>query len=131
MISSKFFIIFFAIIAISVLFIDALAIKSDVCGNGKAPLAGYFCGRGPNRQDCPSSHHCVISPVDAYAVCCPNIEKREIKTVVDVSEKPGSCPPPNSGIGICIARCTDDSNCPGSQKCCGGCPRQCVPAVSL
>lgn len=119
----RFFFILSAIVAINALFIDAVAIKKDICGNGEAPLTGYFCGRGPNRRNCPSTHHCVISPVDAYAVCCPNIQED--------TEKPGSCPPPSDLFGICIARCTDDSSCPGSQKCCGSCPRQCVSAVSL
>ena len=41
------------------------------CANGEQPLAGYFCGRGPTRVDCPSTHECIIAPNDAYAVCCP------------------------------------------------------------
>ncbi len=34
----------------------------------------------------------------------------------------GSCSKPSEGIGICIARCTDDNGC-------GGCPRDCVQPV--
>lgn len=45
--------------------------KETPCENGKAPLDGYFCGRGPNRRECPSNHQCMIAPNDAYAVCCP------------------------------------------------------------
>lgn len=89
----------------------------SLCANGQSPLAGYFCGRGPTRQDCPATHECIIAPNDAYAVCCPR------------AEKPGSCPKPSDAIGICIARCTDDSDCAGDLKCCGGCPRECVEPV--
>ncbi|XP_060599583.1 uncharacterized protein LOC132753158 [Ruditapes philippinarum] len=32
---------------------------------------GLFCGRGPTSQPCPTGTYCEISPVDAYAVCCP------------------------------------------------------------
>lgn len=30
-----------------------------------------FCGRGPNRVDCPTGSECVIDPADRFAVCCP------------------------------------------------------------
>lgn len=30
-----------------------------------------FCGRGPNRQICPSNSFCVVDPAGAYALCCP------------------------------------------------------------
>lgn len=111
--------------------VHALSIKDDVCGNGQTPLAGYFCGRGINRRDCPSTHHCVIAPTDAYAVCCPNDrEVGDIEMAVEaVANKPGSCPPPSGMIGICIARCTTDDDCEGDEKCCGSCPRQCTKAV--
>ncbi len=46
--------------------------KQSPCKNGQAPLADYFCGRGPNRKNCPSTHTCVIAPNDAYAVFCPH-----------------------------------------------------------
>lgn len=36
------------------------------------PLSGYFCGLGPNRQDCPAEYYCNIHPADRFAVCCPN-----------------------------------------------------------
>lgn len=38
------------------------------------PLPNVFCGRGPNRQDCPSGYFCNIDPVDRFAVCCPQRE---------------------------------------------------------
>ncbi len=45
--------------------------RQSPCTDGKAPLNDYFCGRGPNRRDCPSTHQCMIAPNDAFAVCCP------------------------------------------------------------
>ncbi len=45
--------------------------SSSPCKDGQPPLEGYYCGWGPNRQDCPSTYTCVISVDDAYAVCCP------------------------------------------------------------
>lgn len=107
------------------LLVNSLSIKKDICGNGDIPLAGYFCGRGINRRDCPSTHQCVIAPNDAYAVCCPRQQEKEVRSV----EKPGSCPPPSHMMGICIARCTTDDDCPGENKCCGSCPRQCSAAI--
>jgi len=116
-------------IAMTTLFVNSLSVQTDICDDGQAPLADYFCGRGPNRRDCPSSHHCVIAPNDAYAVCCPHRQQKDIEMVAPSAEKPGSCPPPSGKIGICIARCSTDINCPGDLKCCGGCPRQCTSAV--
>ncbi|CAF4369895.1 unnamed protein product, partial [Rotaria sordida] len=46
--------------------------QQSPCEDGQAPLSGYFCGRGPNRTDCPSGSVCIIAPNDAYAVCCPS-----------------------------------------------------------
>jgi len=109
--------------------------KTSPCPDEKKPLDGYFCGRGPNRQDCPSSHHCVISPVDAYAVCCPNIvtitkPPRTTQRPTRTTTKPGTCPKVSEGtIGICIAECTTDNDCKGNLKCCGNCPRKCVAPV--
>jgi len=98
------------------------------CANGQAPLKGYFCGRGANRQDCPSTHECVIAPNDAYVVCCP-LSQQDVTTATNIVEKSGSCPKPSEAIGICIARCTGDSDCEGDLKCCGDCPRDCVKPV--
>ena len=38
----------------------------------KEPISGkeLFCGRGPNRDECPYGTSCVIHPTDRYAVCC-------------------------------------------------------------
>ncbi|CAF1498308.1 unnamed protein product [Didymodactylos carnosus] len=94
--------------------------KRTPCQDESKPLPGYFCGRGINRRDCPATHSCVISPVDAYAVCC---EKSET-----LSEKPGLCPE-ETGMGICTAVCNDDWSCEGEMKCCGNCPRGCVKPV--
>ncbi|KAH3827850.1 uncharacterized protein LOC127880938 [Dreissena polymorpha] len=38
------------------------------CPTG-SPLKGHNCGRGGTA--CPHHYYCEISPVDAYAVCCP------------------------------------------------------------
>lgn len=122
--------IFYITIATIVLTARALSIQDNVCGNGQAPLAGYFCGRGLNRRDCPSTHHCVIAPNDAYAVCCPIHQEEAVEMAVQTMvNKPGSCPPPSGMFGICIARCTTDSDCVGDEKCCGSCPRQCTKAI--
>ncbi len=45
--------------------------SSSPCTDGQSPLEGYNCGWGPNQKDCPSTHTCVISFDDVYAVCCP------------------------------------------------------------
>uniref|UniRef100_A0A8C1XHM9 WAP domain-containing protein n=1 Tax=Cyprinus carpio TaxID=7962 RepID=A0A8C1XHM9_CYPCA len=45
---------------------------------------------------------------------------------VCVAEKPGSCPKP-VGAGVCVEKCSGDSNCPNNQKCCSnGCGHQCM-----
>ncbi|XP_061486740.1 kunitz-type serine protease inhibitor bitisilin-1-like [Rhineura floridana] len=45
-------------------------------------------------------------------------------------EKPGRCPPePPGHVGPCIARCSNDWDCPGKQKCCGSCPRDCTSPI--
>ncbi|XP_076095559.1 uncharacterized protein LOC143066552 [Mytilus galloprovincialis] len=36
------------------------------------PLSNVFCGRGPNRRDCPKGYYCNVHPTDKYAVCCRN-----------------------------------------------------------
>lgn len=102
--------------------------KKSPCDDEATPLQGYFCGRGVNRRDCPSTHTCKISPVDAYAVCCPRAEPAVLVETRAI-QKVGSCPAPSGMIGICIARCSTDNNCPGDQKCCGSCPRTCVAPV--
>lgn len=45
--------------------------KQAPCPDGRDSLAGYYCGRSPNRRECPSSHYCLIAPDDSYAKCCP------------------------------------------------------------
>ncbi len=117
-------------IATATLATNALSIQNDKCGDGQTPLVDYFCGRGINRRDCPSTHHCVIAPNDAYAVCCPLRQQNDIEIVAHSTEnKPGSCPPPSGMMGICIARCSTDNDCAGDQKCCGSCPRRCIQAI--
>ncbi|XP_020600643.1 uncharacterized protein LOC110039834 [Orbicella faveolata] len=45
--------------------------------HGKTPVQNpltrrdYFCGRGAPRNACPADSYCHISPVDAFAKCCP------------------------------------------------------------
>ncbi|CAH1797991.1 unnamed protein product, partial [Owenia fusiformis] len=46
------------------------------CRNGQPlrdPMGAMmvFCGRGPDRQDCPADHFCNVAADDSYAVCCP------------------------------------------------------------
>ncbi|CAF0948244.1 unnamed protein product [Rotaria sordida] len=49
----------------------ACTCKKTPCENNQDSLVGYFCGRGPDRRECPQTHYCHIAPNDAYAVCCP------------------------------------------------------------
>jgi hypothetical protein len=63
--------------------------QKSPCTNGQAPLAGYFCGRGPTRQDCPSTHEYITAPNDAYAVYCPH-SQQDVTTPAQEIEKPGS-----------------------------------------
>ncbi|CAF4285572.1 unnamed protein product, partial [Rotaria sordida] len=105
--------------------------QQSPCENGQAPLSGYFCGRGPNRTDCPSGSVCIIAPNDAYAVCCPSNQQpvtepmtTTIKSVTKALTKPGSCPPSFHKLGTCMVRCKTDYNCQGRLKCCRGCCRK-------
>lgn len=34
--------------------------------------ADYFCGRGAPQNVCPVNSYCHISPIDAFAKCCPS-----------------------------------------------------------
>ena len=54
-----------------------------------------------------------------------------IFVVVSEDEKRGSCPGEKrlNKRGTCDVRCLSDLDCPGQQKCCGGCPRKCTDAV--
>jgi hypothetical protein len=99
--------------------------KKSPCDQEETPLDGYFCGRGPNRRECPSTHQCAIAPNDAYAVCCPRTQQSPELN----SNKRGICPSSPNLMGICVARCFADRDCEGEQKCCGGCPRQCTKPV--
>jgi len=51
--------------------------STSPCGDRQVPLNGYFCGRGPNHHNCPSTHRCVTAPTDTYAVCCPRHRHRK------------------------------------------------------
>ncbi|XP_063438104.1 cysteine-rich motor neuron 1 protein-like isoform X1 [Mytilus trossulus] len=78
------------------------------------PLANYFCGRGPNRKDCPKDYFCNIHPTDKYAVCC---------------KKEPRCPP------VCLIFCPfgnimDENNCP-TCKCKTGCAGNVNPLTSV
>jgi hypothetical protein len=125
----KLVVIFYVTIAMTTLLVNSLSVQNDICGDGQVLLEGYFCGRGPNRRECPSTHYCNVAPNDAYAVCCPNRQQSDVEMIARPTNKPGSCPPPSGMIGICIARCTEDIDCPGDHKCCGSCPRLCSQAI--
>ncbi|CAF2396867.1 unnamed protein product [Rotaria sp. Silwood2] len=99
--------------------------KPSPCENGQAPLSGYFCGRGPTHQDCPSNSTCFIAPNDSYAVCCPSNEQSATEQVT-TTIKSGSCPPLFDEPDIFIVRCKTDIDCEGNFKCCGDYSRQCV-----
>ena len=97
--------------------------KRSPCAGNRPFLPDYFCGRGPNRQDCPPTHKCVIAPNDAYAVCCPRCKS------IKVPEKPGLCPIITDTIDVANVGCTNDNDCEGFLKCCGVNPRKCVAPV--
>ncbi|CAF1354960.1 unnamed protein product [Rotaria sp. Silwood1] len=99
--------------------------KTSPCDQDEVPLEGYFCGRSPNRRECPSTHQCTIAPNDAYAVCCPRTQQPPERN----PNKAGFCPPSLGPSRICISLCADDSECEGELKCCGGCRRQCTKPV--
>jgi hypothetical protein len=99
--------------------------KKSPCDEEAIPLEGYFCGRGLERRECPSTHECAIAPNDAYAVCCPRAQQPLERN----TDKRGICPSSSNLMGICVAQCFDDSMCEGDQKCCGGCPRKCTKPV--
>ncbi|CAF1230227.1 unnamed protein product [Rotaria sp. Silwood1] len=111
---------------------EMCACKSSPCNEEATPLEGYFCGDGPNRRECPSTHYCAISPNNAYAVCCPNSHQLPLPLPKEPGtasiSKPGKCPP-QTGTGDCVAYCTNDFHCPGEKKCCGDCPRACKKPV--
>ena len=129
---TKLVVMLFVILFVLTAEVQSRGTKKNPCGRGQKPLSNVFCGRGPTRQDCPSGYQCIIAPDDSYAVCCPvdNTKKTTTTTTNAVPvEKPGSCPPPSTLAGICLAECDDDSSCPDNQKCCGSCPRRCVSPV--
>ncbi|CAF2405894.1 unnamed protein product [Rotaria sp. Silwood2] len=72
--------------------LDVSCCKKNVgpCPNGQTPLEGYYCGRSTTRQDCPTTHECIIGPNDAYAVCC-SLSKTVAPTNTQPTEEAGSC----------------------------------------
>ncbi|XP_068608075.1 WAP four-disulfide core domain protein 3 [Brachionichthys hirsutus] len=64
--------------------------------------------------DCKEDHKCCV--FSGKAVCVPP----------DFS-KPGECPDRSSNIGLCAELCSNDSKCPGEEKCCfNGCGHDCL-----
>ena len=49
--------------------------------------------------------------------------------LLHTADKPGTCPAPKDGsFGVCAELCSNDHDCPNSQKCCSnGCGRACSP----
>ena len=47
----------------------------ELCANGKPEVNDQGklknCGRSTQHEDCSKGYLCDISPVDAYARCCP------------------------------------------------------------
>ena len=44
--------------------------------------------------------------------------------------KPGRCPAPMRGAGICIQECNNDEGCSGNRKCCfNGCGHVCLDPI--
>ncbi|XP_060588225.1 uncharacterized protein DDB_G0274171-like [Ruditapes philippinarum] len=80
-------------------------------GRTRRPPLPEIC----SRIFCPMAD--CINPVRPEGECCP----------VCRGPKPGRCPRRRNEAGICAFLCTDDSNCPGNQKCCSvGCGSSCM-----
>ncbi|XP_064616716.1 whey acidic protein-like [Liolophura sinensis] len=83
-------------------------------------VQGHYCKEIPTR--------CYRPPCPTQAVCVPITSSTRAPQV----NKPGRCPGYQTGIQArhfpsCPARCSSDSSCPGSQKCCFyGCGMRCV-----
>uniref|UniRef100_A0A4Q8K512 U11-Liphistoxin-Lsp1a_1 n=1 Tax=Liphistius sp. SGP-2016 TaxID=1905180 RepID=A0A4Q8K512_9ARAC len=74
------------------------------------------CQKRKACEDCqkPSDLCCALE----YEKCCP------------ADTKPGFCQLTGvTGGASCVDSCRRDKECPGAQKCCGGCGRQCVDPV--
>jgi len=103
------------------------------CASG-VPMADtngveLFCGRGPNRVDCPLGSQCVTDPADSFAVCCPqnsvfgsSNSGSGFGTSVVVSS---NCPPGTSPVNCIVNPCTYATcGVPGATcaaNYCGGC----------
>lgn len=82
------------------------------CPGGKTPLNDVFCGRGPDRQDCPAGYECNIDPADRFAVCCP----QEAASTCVVSGCNSEICAPEHRSSICIAP-TEEQKCLKHAKC--------------
>ncbi|CAI5778622.1 peptide [Podarcis lilfordi] len=68
--------------------------------------------------------------VDSYGDSLSGQRHLSTLEFCSVAEKPGQCPGEQPGMaGICVVNCEDDWSCPGAQKCCGSCPRDCAIPV--
>nr|XP_020474851.1 WAP four-disulfide core domain protein 5-like isoform X2 [Monopterus albus] len=49
-----------------------------------------------------------------------------------LTAKPGVCPRRRWGSGMCAEFCSNDSDCPGSEKCCyNGCGHECIAPYTV
>ncbi|KAL4222734.1 hypothetical protein ACF0H5_018775 [Mactra antiquata] len=53
------------------------------------PRSGLYCGLGG--QPCPTNYYCEISPIDAYALCCPDYCSNGEVPVMDANRQPIHC----------------------------------------
>ncbi|XP_046573231.1 neurogenic locus notch homolog protein 2-like [Haliotis rubra] len=75
---------------------------------------------------CAKGYHC-----ENREVSCEEPPCRREAVCVQI-DKDGSCPSTEGVVGTCVERCSTDSSCPGSQKCCSnGCGHTCQNPVLL
>ncbi|KAH3892698.1 hypothetical protein DPMN_016823 [Dreissena polymorpha] len=102
--------------------------KEGMCPSRDYPFPQQ-CRRECNRDlQCPGNKKCCA--LGCSVLCIePAISVRPIQPKV----KAGYCPPRTDWkglLGACAPACSDDSSCPGQQKCCHhGCGVRCVDAL--
>ncbi|KAL4228995.1 hypothetical protein ACF0H5_012034 [Mactra antiquata] len=95
----------------------------------------------PTEKWCPNpiknAPCCERCKIDCRAAFCPTLDNCENPYFppgecceVCRPERPGICPNRRNMIGICVALCGHDQDCPGRSKCCSnGCGSQCMNPI--
>ncbi|XP_070557411.1 balbiani ring protein 3-like [Ptychodera flava] len=101
---------------------------SDVKKLGECPAASGDQGFGICVEECSSDGDC-----SGDEKCCSNGCGHTCVKPLAVPEKPGTCPPTQSGsLGTCVEECRNDHDCQEDQKCCSnGCGHVCLHAIYI